>query len=401
MYMARTQKEQAVVDYFNKCKTPPTAKQVSVDTGITRRTVYDIIKKEGLIVAPDTSSLKGEGTMNKQEMTALVKAERDLLRTRDKLTLQNRKYKILQKDYIALRKVHDAVQELGGLSKKRYSITARKGSGGEATPLIQLSDWHVEEEVKANRVNFLNKFNLDIAEKRAKKVFERTLRLIRKEQQDISIHQAVINLNGDFISGNIHEELLASCLLEPIFAIRFAEDLLTSGIQFLLDNSELDFIIPCKVGNHTRITNKVHIAGEAGNSLETAMYHSMKNHFKDEPRITFIIDESYLTHLKVYGKTVRIHHGHALRYGGGVGGLHIPLRKAIAGWNETTPAFFDMLGHFHQYGNTTPRYNCNGSLIGYNAFALWIKGNAEPPMQSFTLLDKKRGITAQYPIHCE
>jgi hypothetical protein len=306
--------------------------------------------------------------LDKEQVAELVKAERDLLRAQDTASLYRKKYSTLQRDYIALRKEYEAVHELKETPIKKHHFVAKKGSGGQAVPLINLSDWHVEEEVR---------------------------------QQDVGITKAIIVLGGDFISGNIHEELLASCLLRPVDAIRFAEGLLTSGIEFLLEHSELELVIPCKIGNHGRITKKVHISGEVGNSLESAMYFSMAQTFRDEPRVQFIIEDSYLTHLKVFDKVVRIHHGHAIRYGGGIGGLHIPMRKAIGEWNKTKHAHFDMIGHYHSYANSTPTYACNGSLIGFNAFAMFIKGTYEPAIQSFNLLDAKRGITAQFPILCE
>ena len=41
----------------------------------------------------------------------------------------------------------------------------------------------------------------------------------------------------------------------------------------------------------------------------------------------------------------------------------------------------------------------NGSLIGYNAYALSIKASFEPPTQTYFLLDKKRGRTMTAPIY--
>jgi len=40
----------------------------------------------------------------------------------------------------------------------------------------------------------------------------------------------------------------------------------------------------------------------------------------------------------------------------------------------------------------------NGSLIGYNSFALSIKASAERPQQMFALIDKVRGKTLVAPI---
>jgi hypothetical protein len=69
--------------------------------------------------------------------------------------------------------------------------------------------------------------------------------------------------------------------------------------------------------------------------------------------------------LQIYDVTVRFHHGHSIRYAGGVGGIYIPTNKAIAQWNKGRHADLDVFGHFHQLrdgGN----FICNGSLIGYN-----------------------------------
>jgi hypothetical protein len=43
----------------------------------------------------------------------------------------------------------------------------------------------------------------------------------------------------------------------------------------------------------------------------------------------------------------------------------------------------------------------NGSLIGFNPFAVSIGAKYEPPQQAFFLVDSKRGKTASYPIWVE
>ncbi len=95
--------------------------------------------------------------------------------------------------------------------------------------------------------------------------------------------------------------------------------------------------------------------------------------------------------------TIRFQHGHMVKYGGGVGGLTIPLNKAIAQWNRGKHADLDVLGHFHQMfdgGN----FIVNGSLIGYDSFALSIKASYEKPKQALFLIDRKRGRTFTCPI---
>jgi hypothetical protein len=176
-----------------------------------------------------------------------------------------------------------------------------------------------------------------------------------------------------------------------------AQNLIISGLEFLLNHSPFSFVIPCHSGNHARTTQKTRFGAENGHSLEYLMYLHLAAYFRNEPRVTFLIPEGMHSYVDVYNQTIRFHHGHAVKYGGGVGGIYIPVNKAIAQWNKARRADLDVFGHFHQMrdgGN----FICNGSLIGYNAFALSIKADYEPPKQALFLLDKKRGRTCTWPI---
>jgi hypothetical protein len=98
-----------------------------------------------------------------------------------------------------------------------------------------------------------------------------------------------------------------------------------------------------------------------------------------------------LTYVKVYNYSCRFHHGHALKYSGGIGGLFIPAFKAISQWNKSKHADWDFFGHFHQMkdgGN----FISNGSLIGFNAYAVKIKADYEAPKQAFAIIDEERGL---------
>jgi hypothetical protein len=216
-------------------------------------------------------------------------------------------------------------------------------------------------------------------------------------QQDISIDHAVMPLLGDFISNDIHEEFPENNDLTPMLAIVEAQNVLASGIEFLLNNSKLTMTFPCHSGNHARTTRTTRFSSENGHSLEWLMYRHLAAYFRTEPRVQFIIPEGPHSYLNIYGQTLRFHHGHMIKYQGGIGGIFIPAYKAIAQWNKARHADLDVFGHFHQCkdgGN----FICNGSSIGYNAFALSIKADFEPPKQQLFLMDKKRGRTCTWPI---
>lgn len=277
-------------------------------------------------------------------------------------------------------------------------ITPDFGTGtSEATLFVNASDWHLEERVDPATINGMNEFNLDIAQKRVATFFNATVRLTRLLQQDVKIKRAVVGLLGDFISGDIHEEIAEACQLPPMEAIVFAQDQLAGGIEFLLAHTDLTFRFQCHSGNHGRTTKTTRFGAENGHSIEYLMYRYLASHFRHEDRVEFEIATGPHSYVEVYGKRIRYQHGHMVKYNGGVGGIYIPVNKAIGEWNKGVKADLDVFGHFHQQldGNA---FLANGSLVGYNSFALSIKAPFDIPKQSLFLMDKKRGRTCVWPI---
>lgn len=310
-----------------------------------------------------------------------------------------KRYKASLEVIQALTKEVEAIHELRQ-SEDTYTIVEEKSSPSEATAVILASDWHIEELVDPKTINGLNKFNLKIADSRVNNFFANSAKLVKGFQRDIKIKNVVLWLGGDFISSNIHEELLENTCLRPIEAIKKAQAMLLAGINYLLINTNCNLIIPTSCGNHSRIGKKVHISTEQGNSLENYMYCNLAHHFANEKRVKFLVSTGYHIYLKIYDFNLRIHHGHQLKFYGGSGGLTIPVNKAIAQWNKGKKADLDLFGHWHQRldgGN----FIANGSLIGYNAYALSIKASYEPPSQTFFLLDKLRGKSIVAPIFLE
>jgi hypothetical protein len=301
------------------------------------------------------------------------------------------------KQYIdRLERERDAVLEIQDYTP--FEIKPKLPSGkSESTVVVLASDWHVEENVEEGQVNGLNKFNLDVAKKRSMQFFQGALRLTEIFQKDTKIDTMVLALLGDFISGSIHEDIAENTNLGPTKALIFAEELIVSGIEFLLANSKLNLVIPCHSGNHGRATKEQRFATENENSFEYYMYHTIAKRFAGNKRVKFLISESYVSYLPVYGHTLRFHHGHGLKYSGGVGGLFVPAYKAVARWNDGRRADIDCFGHFHQFRDGGS-FICNGSMIGYNAYAVGKGISYEKPQQVMFVIEKNRGRTFTVPI---
>lgn len=272
----------------------------------------------------------------------------------------------------------------------------KAGPGGSAVAFAVAGDWHVEETVDPKTVNGLNEYTLDIARERVRAFFRKTVRLTEIQRAGTKIDTLVLVLLGDLMTGYIHEELREGNGLSPTETILWLQDEIASGLA-LLQPHYSNIIIPCSWGNHGRTTIKPRHATGAQNSYEWMLYHVMR---KQMPQFDWRIADGYHNYLDVDGRVIRIHHGDGLKYQGGVGGLTIPVEKAIAQWNRAIQADLDIFGHWHQ-SQQNPKWISNASLIGHNAYAISIKAGYEPPSQTFFLMDAKRGRTVTCPIYLD
>lgn len=321
-----------------------------------------------------------------------------------KLARQTDETKLLKRKYTqAIRTIKTLEKRNEMVSGMHQPITVsrikpKRGSkDSEATCVWVASDWHVEENVDPKVVLGLNEYNMKISKERSETFFRSGLRITNILSKDIEINTVVIALLGDFITNDIHDELVEINEVGPMHAAIYAQDLIASGIQFLLDNSEYNIVIPCHSGNHGRTTKTSQMSTENAHSLEFFMYTYLADHFKGQKRVKFLIADGFISYLDVYDYKIRFMHGHTVRYGGGIGGMTIPINKAIAGWDSIGHADLTVMGHFHKFfdgGN----FIVNGSMIGYNAYAMSIKASFEKPKQALFLIDKKRGKTMTCPI---
>lgn len=260
-----------------------------------------------------------------------------------------------------------------------------------ATPVFAVSDLHVEETVLAKTVVGLNTYNLATAERRLERLGDAMVWMIQHHRASFEIRDCVLWLGGDLMTGTIHEELLEGNSLSPIQTVLWLQERLTRLIEKLLGLQGIEQItIPTSHGNHGRTTHKTRISTGAQNSYEWLLYHQLRRSFAQDSRVTFQIADGEFNYLDVHDVCIRFTHGDAAKYGGGIGGLMIPINKAIAKWNTYKTADVTILGHFHQL-HDLPGLVVNGSLIGTSPYGLRV-GGFEAPAQASFLIDAKRKV---------
>lgn len=279
-------------------------------------------------------------------------------------------------------------------AKAPPKILPREKSGKrEMACVVLASDWHVEEPVDPEAVAYRNEYNLEVANGRIERFFQGIIWNIEHQRASgrIAVNDLILWLGGDLITGYIHEELVESNLLSPTEAVRWLLPRLRDGIYTVMKALDLARLeIPCSYGNHGRTTQKSRISTGYANSYEWLMYHSLADEFRNEKRIHFEITNSPHQYVQVYDRTLHFHHGDSLKYMGGVGGLAIPLLKAIPQWDTVRKADVHNIGHFHQLSDFG-RAVVNGSMIGYGTYSQHIRASYEPPAQALYYMDSRRG----------
>jgi hypothetical protein len=279
----------------------------------------------------------------------------------------------------------------------------RKGKArNRGLPVLMCSDWHVEERVDKKQVNGRNEYNPTIARQRIEYLAAGMAWLVNQWAKGWDITELVLWFGGDMISGYIHEELVESNWLSPTEAVLLAQELMALLIDHLLQACPyLERIrVFCNYGNHGRTTQKRRVSTSAANSFEWLAYHSLKQRYAKDPRVAFDIADGAHLYAELYGLNVRFHHGDDVRYAGGVGGLSIPLRKACDSWDKFIEAPLTIVGHWHQLVDYMYAA-VNGSVIGYNAYALSIKARYEPPRQGAFMIDEEWGKRLFTPVYCD
>jgi len=313
----------------------------------------------------------------------------------------NRRYQDLLDDHNTFKGQCQWLDALATEYGPPISIEPKGKTGtGEGTIIAVGSDWHVFETVKPERVNGLNSYNTKIAAASVEEFFNGILAWTQIHRAQLNIKTLVLALLGDLISAMLHEDHKEENAGPPQEEVLFALDLICKGIDMLVEHGGFDeIIVVCCDGNHSRDTKETRASGRSQHTYEWLMFQFLaKFVYADSDKVKFQVAEGYHNFLSVYGHDIRFHHGDWVRYMGGIGGLTIPMNKAIKSWNVGRKADFDIFGHYHQTMNPG-LFLANGSILGFSPYAVKVKGEFERPQQSLIVIDSKRFITSVNRIY--
>ena len=285
---------------------------------------------------------------------------------------------------------------------KLHDIPVYKSTGGHAAAVVLISDIHVEERVDpADVPGTYNIYTPEICAKRMEQVAQRVVLMTHAQRNLTKITDLYMAILGDCITGHLHDDNKESNWLHPLKAIWTIKGILNNTIKHILDHGDFEqIIIPMSVGNHGRTCTKPRAKTRNETNYEWLLYQMIAKDWEHEKRLKFHIGGGSMMYMNVYGFPCRFMHGDLVKYNGGVGGLAVPLGQAIKDWDKIKPAAYTFMGHHHtarDYGHVV----VNGSVIGYNAYAMNGHFPFEPPKQQYILIDQKRGKSLVSDIWCD
>lgn len=354
----------------------------------------------------ETDELKKKEEQEKKDREYLEK-----LRLQDTVSQLKKEVRKLSKERLSN---DDVKQHIIGLNKEASRVETPNwlldynqddDNGLSGMPSIMFSDFHMGEVVNPDEVFGCNQYNIKIAKTRVQKLMENTINLLNKHLINPSGWPGiVVCLNGDLINGDIHEELSITND-KPIMPIVLEaySTLIWCLEQFIGYFKNVQ--VHCVCGNHSRTTKKPSYKNMAYTNYEWLIYQLLNRHFESNPNITFEVADGPDIQFDIYNHKYRMTHGNQFRGGTGFIGPYAPitrgeLRKRAAAETYGMGYSTLLIGHFHQFMSLS-RVIVNGSLVGYNEYAMGLNFPYEEPCQAMWITHPKNGIILTLPVYCK
>ena len=274
------------------------------------------------------------------------------------------------------------------------------------TPILMLSDIHYGEVVSFEETLKSNQFNIALCEQRIGQVISTTLDLLFSHLANPDYPGLVVVLGGDMISGSLHEDHAVTDEVTPLeqvlgIARLLADSLLSLSAEFK------NVTVYCVPGNHGRTTRKPRSKFYAQTNLDWLAYQMIREHLRGVENIEVIAPPVRDMTFHVAGRRYRLTHGDQFRGGDGIIGPIGPImrgdtrKRMAAGLMPGNTQEYDTMlcGHFHTLLQL-PRLIVNGSIKGYDEYALAINVPFELPQQALWTVHPKYGHTWQMPVLC-
>ena len=286
-------------------------------------------------------------------------------------------------------------------------LAPEPGAQSRTAGLLHISDLHVGEVVRPDEIASANEYDPDVFVRRIRRLFSASLEILPRWSADSHLRGVVIAVNGDLVSGDIHDELRRTNAIPAIEQVYLCADELTAGIEHMAAKFGAVWVT-FTPGNHGRSTEKTHAKRTSALSYDMLIGEMVRRHFVNDTRVTVLLATGPDLEYPVLGWRVFQSHGDALGTGGGKGFAGPVLPIARGAKNVEWQAYrlhkrhdIILTAHYHTSSNPARGVLANGSVVGFNEYANRIRAGIEPPQQWLALIHERWGIRERCEIQLE
>lgn len=287
--------------------------------------------------------------------------------------------------------------------------TPKSPRHGHGCPTLMLSDFHWMEVVNPAEIFYCNKYDHSIAVTRLRRVIDKTIYLLDDVMKPKTKYPGiVVILGGDMVSGIIHPELQETNETGPMEMMLDCADNLAAALRKLQKTFGKVWVVGVP-GNHGRLTRKPTAKLNAVYNCDWGIYQMLERFLLDlEGKVIFNCPPARDMTYSVEGHRYRLTHGDQFRGGDGMIGPLGPItrgdlkKRSMAMSLPGTDEEYDtmVLGHFHQLHMLHSRI-INGSLKGYDEYALSCSFGWEPAAQALWLTHRDYGPNHYMPVFAQ
>lgn len=372
-------------------------KAVAVKYGLKPTTLsswlssHDIRKPE--VVVPSIESMSDE------EISQQVLHDRELSGLRAEAQHYKRLYRasIEQQDVQEriIEAVHSNLSAMPVIDLEPFDHTPANHHGLH-TAVAHLSDLHNGEVVDPDVMGFGDGFNATIFRHRVGRWRNHLLKLIDIWRASREIPRLTVLIDGDMVSGIIHDELERTNDLTIVEQTSETAMLISAAIAQVAAYFPGGVHISCTVGNHGRTKQKKEMK-EPQVSWDFVCYQLMAQFLSNYDNITFDIPKSKWAITPIENMDWLHFHGDGIRSWAGI--PYYGIERAIKNMREALMVgdlHFDSIamGHFHHpwiYSIPTGKLAVNGCFKGGDEYAINGLFKHTDPVQHLYLVSDKHG----------
>lgn len=339
----------------------------------------------------------GDLDVTEEEMLRqrVAELERALRRDRKSDVMEERMVRAIESSAAAAMPVYNA-------RKVKTPKPPKKGKKSRVKPehemVLLWSDTHAGEVVTREETDGLNEYDWDVMWKRHDKMRQSIYSYL--DNRPYPVTKLHIIALGDMLSGNIHDELVATNE-RPYMEV--LADFATEGAAWMAKFGERfeEITFTGVVGNHPRAHRKPW-AKNAHDNGDYLVYRYMKSLLEhNEQFVEWNIPKAAQTVIEVCGKQIFCWHGSGVRSsmpGVPWGGVMRRANNLALNFQKQSGRSIDLFvcGHFHNgsfVNSDAGQVILNGSVKGVDEYSLSAFGGARPAQQFLLTFHKRHGVT--------